>query len=140
MSRVPNLGMSRDMKERDTLARVDDRVRQNKVKSACAHIYGSALGVTSTAVENLLRDQSLVPASVSFVISSPLNRDHSVKNAFSDRLMFLGFNLFCMLVVNLMHEFELSVWKTLFTHLIHILYAVSERPGALVDELNSRYI
>ena len=45
-----------------------------------------------------------------------------------------------MMVVDLMHEFELGVWKTLFTHLIRILYAVSERPGALVDELNSRYV
>ena len=138
MSRVPNLGMSRDMKERDTLARVDDRVRQNKVKSARAHIYGSALGVTSTAVENLLRDQSLVPASVSFVISSPLNHDHSVKNAFSDRLAFLGFNLFCMLVVDLMHEFELGVWKALFTHLLWILGS-AQAGDTLVNELDRRY-
>ena len=45
-----------------------------------------------------------------------------------------------MMVVDLMHEFELGVWKSLFTHLIRILYAASERPGALVDELNSRYV
>ena len=86
MSRVHYLGMSRDMKERDVLARVDNRVRQNKIQGARSHIYGSALGVTSTAVENLLKDQSLVPASVSFVFSLPPKRDHSVKNAFSDRL------------------------------------------------------
>ena len=45
-----------------------------------------------------------------------------------------------MMVVDLMHEFELGVWKTLFTHLMRILYAASERPGALVDELNARCV
>ena len=68
MTWVHNLGIAQDMKERDTLARVDDRLRQNKIRSVRSHIYGSALGVTSTAVENLLKDQSLAPASVSFVI------------------------------------------------------------------------
>ena len=43
-----------------------------------------------------------------------------------------------MLVVDLLHEFELGVFKSLFTHLIRILYAASERPGALVDALNTR--
>ena len=45
-----------------------------------------------------------------------------------------------MMVVDLMHEFELGVWKNLFTHLIRILHAASERPGALADELNARYV
>ena len=44
-----------------------------------------------------------------------------------------------MMVVDLMHEFELGVWKTLFTHLIRILHAASDRPGALADILNTRY-
>lgn len=44
-----------------------------------------------------------------------------------------------MMVVDLMHEFELGVWKVLFTHLIRILHAASNRPGALVDILNTRY-
>jgi hypothetical protein len=43
-----------------------------------------------------------------------------------------------MLVVDLLHEFELGVWKTLFTHLIRILYAAA--PGdTLVVELDRRY-
>ncbi|KIM53599.1 hypothetical protein SCLCIDRAFT_79978, partial [Scleroderma citrinum Foug A] len=78
-----------------------------RIKSAHAHIYDSTLGVMSTAVESLLKDQSLVPTS----------------NTFSTSLSHLGFNLFCMLVVDLMHEFELGVWKALLTHLICILSA-----------------
>ena len=30
-----------------------------------------------------------------------------------------------MLVVDLLHEFELGVWKALFTHLIRVLYAAA---------------
>ena len=66
MNHVHNLGMARDIKERGTLVRIDDRVRQNKIQSACAHIYEVGLGVTSVAVEDLLKDQSLVPTSVRF--------------------------------------------------------------------------
>ena len=44
-----------------------------------------------------------------------------IQNAFSDRLAPLGFNFFSMLVVDLMHEFELGVWKALFIHLLRIL-------------------
>ena len=42
-----------------------------------------------------------------------------------------------MLVVDLMHEFELGVWKWLFIHLLRILRAVS---GALLNELDHQYV
>ena len=42
-----------------------------------------------------------------------------------------------MLVVDLLHEFELGVWKALFTHLIRVLYAADSH-GSLVAELNLR--
>jgi hypothetical protein len=44
-----------------------------------------------------------------------------------------------MLVVDLLHEFELGVWKALFTHLIRILYAAAPG-GSLVAELDQRYV
>jgi len=44
-----------------------------------------------------------------------------------------------MLVVDLLHEFELGVWKALFTHLIRILHAADPR-GGLVAELDRRYV
>ena len=37
-----------------------------------------------------------------------------------------------------MHEFELGVWKSLFTHLIRILYAASPG-GQLVNMLDESY-
>jgi hypothetical protein len=44
-----------------------------------------------------------------------------------------------MLVVNLMHKFELEVWKALFTHLIWILYTTT-LGGKLVAILDERYV
>ena len=43
-----------------------------------------------------------------------------------------------MLVVDLMHEFELGVWKALFTHLICIL-AATAAGDTLVNELDCCY-
>ena len=64
------------------------------------------------------------------------------QNAFCEQLKQSGkeFDISKMMVVDLLHEFELGVWKALFTHLIRILHAASERPGALVDVLNTRYV
>jgi hypothetical protein len=41
-----------------------------------------------------------------------------------------------MLVVDLMHEFELGVWKALFIHLLRILLAAQ---AASLHELDHRY-
>jgi hypothetical protein len=61
------------------------------------------------------------------------------QNAFSEKLGCLGFNLFIMLVVDLMHEFELGVWKALFVHLIRILSSACAG-DELVHELDRRYV
>jgi hypothetical protein len=45
-----------------------------------------------------------------------------------------------MLVVDLMHEFELGVWKTLFTHLIRLLYAAGNGFDKLIVELDRWYV
>lgn len=42
-----------------------------------------------------------------------------------------------MLLVDLMHEFELGVWKYLFIHLLRMLNAVDK---TLVNELDRRYV
>jgi hypothetical protein len=47
-----------------------------------------------------------------------------------------GFDFFPMLVVDIMHEFELGVWKALFIHLLRILDCID--PG-LIIEMNRRY-
>ena len=67
------------------------------------------------------------------MISSP-----HLKNIFAEKLGRFGFDPYQMLVVDLMHEFELGVWKAVFTHFIQILYAAGPS-GSLVSELDKRY-
>ncbi|KZP26571.1 hypothetical protein FIBSPDRAFT_781724, partial [Athelia psychrophila] len=76
---------------------------------------------------------------------------HPVLNIFAERLGHLGLNPYSMLVVDLLHEFELGVWKYVFVHLIRLLGAACGAaarkqqgegplpPGSLVDELDKRY-
>lgn len=40
-----------------------------------------------------------------------------------------------MLVVDLLHEFELGVWKNIFIHLLRIVASVNQ-----LHELNRRYV
>ena len=61
---------------------------------------------------------------------------HYHQNTFLNR--FSGyFNISFMFVVDLMHEFELGVWKAVFTHLMRILYEAGD--GA-INELNERFV
>jgi hypothetical protein len=56
--------MSLDMKQRQSLARIDDNARQSKVTISRSHIYDNGYGVRSNIVETLLKEHSLVPTSV----------------------------------------------------------------------------
>jgi hypothetical protein len=60
-----------------------------------------------------------------------------LKNAFSAKLGSLGFNFYQMLLVDLLHEFVLGVWKALFIHLLRMLVSYNK---ALVNELDRRYV
>jgi hypothetical protein len=59
------------------------------------------------------------------------------QNVFSDKLMPLGFNMFDMLVVDLLHEVELGVWKSVFIHLLRLLDCHDE---SLKHELDQRQV
>lgn len=59
------------------------------------------------------------------------------QNAFVEQLG-RNFSVSRMLVPDFLHEFELGVWKSLFTHLIRVLYAAIP-DGTLVYELNARF-
>ena len=59
-----------------------------------------------------------------------------MQNAFSERLSKFGFDFHSMFVVDMLHEFELGVWKAIFTHLLRLLYA---QGGNGILKLNERY-
>ena len=64
--------------------------------------------------------------------------DSSIQNAFSSRLAATGFDIFSALVVDLLHEFEIGVWKSLFNHLLRVLQACGGTKEALANELDER--
>jgi hypothetical protein len=79
LDRVVNMGQHRDMTQRETLARVDDVSRRNRVASAREIIYEKNYAVDSKAVDNLLQVDSLVPTAVrdadrSLLLSGHLTR------------------------------------------------------------------
>ena len=45
-----------------------------------------------------------------------------------------------MFVPDLLHEFELGVWKATFTHLMHILYANGEDGIQHLNEWYDKYL
>ena len=62
---VVDMGKRRDMTQRETLARIDDMSRRNRVDSAREIIYEKNYAVDGNPVENLLKVDSLVPTAVS---------------------------------------------------------------------------
>ncbi|KII95409.1 hypothetical protein PLICRDRAFT_48393 [Plicaturopsis crispa FD-325 SS-3] len=120
---IDRVGLKRDISRRIEAARQTvvanvtyavDRARQ--------FLYEKALPVGGVAIENLLKGMSLVPTI----------------NTFTAKLGAFDFDPYQMLVVDLLHEFELGVWKATFSHLIRVLYAVSPA-GRAVQTLNERY-
>jgi hypothetical protein len=95
-------------------------------------------GVDSAAVKRLLKEQSWVPTLVGpdwCHVSAFVT--HLIPEYIGKKLGPFGLDPFAMLVVDLLHEFELGVWKTIFTHLIRLLHAAAPG-GKLVAELDRR--
>ena len=63
----------------------------------------------------------------------------SVQNAFFTTSLPSNFSIYRALVVDLLHEFEIGVWKRLFIHLIRLLEAVGGAASALTAELDHRF-
>ncbi|KDQ32506.1 hypothetical protein PLEOSDRAFT_1012017, partial [Pleurotus ostreatus PC15] len=120
---LDKMGLRRDRTMRETLRRIP----MNLVERARNFIYRTALPIGGAAVNNLLKASSSIPVLNAF--TSCLTDAARVNDVFDTSRI---------LVVDLLHEFELGVWKALFTHLIRMLYA-SPCGGELVNELNLRF-
>ncbi|KXN87761.1 hypothetical protein AN958_08173 [Leucoagaricus sp. SymC.cos] len=114
------LGTRRDWLIRVQSRRIDDGKRQKIVQRARRYIFEKGHSITSSKIEKLLGPLSLVP----------------VENAFSKQFAMLGFNFYEMVAPDLLHEFELGIWKRTFTHLLRILVA---NGGDGIQQLNERY-
>ncbi|CAE6538191.1 unnamed protein product [Rhizoctonia solani] len=120
MDLIHKMGTRSDMQARTKHPRRDSLHRQKLVTRARSLIYKDHKAVGNTEVEGLLRPTSLVPT----------------ENAFSRRLFSLKFNFYNMFVVDLLHEIELGVWKSLLTHLIRILFGCG---ADVIAKFNHRF-
>jgi hypothetical protein len=138
MKDIPLMGTVNDQRRRFTTAREDDHVRRFKVQLARKFIYCEGRPVNGKAVNDVLFSTSAVPTTVCPKLNLGCMHVsiHLSQNAFSDRLGSLpGFHLYRMLVPDLMHEFELGVWKSVFIHLLRMLNCEGED---VVSEFNTR--
>ncbi|KAG6906368.1 hypothetical protein DXG01_014299, partial [Tephrocybe rancida] len=114
------MGMILDMERRTATIRLNDQDLKAKVTAVRSIIHQKGFAVNSKAVEAVLQPTSLVPA----------------MNAFSNALGKFGFNHFQMLVVDILHEWEVGTWKAILIHLIRLVY---ESKGNNVGLLDARY-
>jgi hypothetical protein len=136
-SEIQDLGTKRDLARREIKKRVDDDRRRMLVETARDMVYMEGVRPGAKSIANLLASRALIPTRVSIlVVTSTVALTNTFeKNAFSERLSRHGFDFHSMFVVDLMHEFELGVWKAVFTHLLRILYA---QGGDGIQKLNER--
>ncbi|KAJ3530305.1 hypothetical protein NMY22_g8628 [Coprinellus aureogranulatus] len=121
LDEIAAMGQPGDREIRTSRRRVDSAERQTKIDRARSMIYQRKhLSVNSKPVEAILQPTSLVPT----------------QNAFSERLLPHGFNVFDMAAVDILHEVEIGVWKSLFLHLLRLLEVVDP---ALINVLDRRY-
>ncbi|KAG9103428.1 hypothetical protein FRC06_010846 [Ceratobasidium sp. 370] len=120
MANAHKMGTRSDIYARNNTQRCDNLMRQKLVNWARALIYEGNKAVSNTEVEDLLQPTSLVPT----------------QNAFSQQLLPLKFDFHKIFVFDLLHEIELGVWKSLFQHLVRILYGCGPD---IVAEFNRRF-
>jgi hypothetical protein len=110
----------------------------NLVQTVHNCIYKLDYSIASKKIDNMLKPFSMMPTIVSKTSCSLLTISKtSPQNAFVEKLLPLGFNPYPMFVVDLMHEFELEVWKATFIHILRVLNAAAPA-GKHLTKLNLR--
>ncbi|KAF8348458.1 hypothetical protein F5887DRAFT_1071390 [Amanita rubescens] len=117
---ISEMGKKRDIVNRSKQARVDDITTQVRIAGARNAIFESGDSFNSNYIQLATGETSLT----------------AVRSAFSTRFYEYGFNHYNMFVPDLLHEFELGVWKATFIHLMRILHA---NGNDSIQNLNKRY-
>ena len=129
------LGTKYDQRRRETHQRKDDAARRTDVELARKWLYRDGTAITSVYIDRLLGPKSLVPTRVGPIFFTACVNSNMSQNAFSEKLGPHGFDFYSLFVPDLLHEFELGVWKAVFTHLMRLLYACG---GDGIQVLNER--
>ncbi|KAG8697132.1 hypothetical protein FRC09_008057 [Ceratobasidium sp. 395] len=116
--RIYKLGSSEDRNTRANQPRIQDRAHWENVEETRRLIFYEGLAIKSARVEEILKPTSSVPTISAFVT----------------RLGY-GFQTTRMLVPDMLHQFEIGVWKDFFIHLVRLL---NSRGSAVTAEFNTR--
>ncbi|KAI0757776.1 hypothetical protein C8Q80DRAFT_1216250 [Daedaleopsis nitida] len=119
---ICDAGSHEDSQRREDV-RKDDHTTISSINQARKLVFENGYSLAGTRVKDVLKGQSLTPIQV------------SLSNAFSIRLAETGLNSYEMLAPDLMHEFELGVWKNTFNHIVRLINAQGEHKLA---EFNRR--
>ena len=135
-SKIPEAGTAFDKWQHEKSRHVDNLNRNWNVSLVRDFIYERGFRVRSAAVEHLLAEESYTPTKVRHLTF----KDSQILNPCISECIFItwsfSFNFFDMLVPDFMHEFELNIWKALFTHLVHILVSQGD---STIQEFNRWY-
>ncbi|OSD06437.1 hypothetical protein PYCCODRAFT_1442622 [Trametes coccinea BRFM310] len=105
--KIIEMGTANDIARRNWI-RVDNTDLNHRINLTRRWIFEKGMPITSVYISRILDEMSITPT----------------RSAFSTRLRPHGFNFYSLFVPDLLHEFELGVWKSIFTHLLRLLYAV----------------
>ncbi|KAI0823815.1 hypothetical protein BC628DRAFT_1420563 [Trametes gibbosa] len=114
------MGTKRDMAIRQNKRCEDTPWLQRTLVRIRGWIFNRGLATEGKAIEAVLNATSTSPN----------------QSAFSRCLAKYGFDIYRMLVPDVMHEIELGTWKATMTHLVRILTCIGP---SVVNELNIRY-
>ena len=128
---IKGLGTKVDRQRRAKLRECNERYWA-QVETAQEIIYKKGYAVNSKAVNSVIGSESFTPTRVSRL--TPIKMSAiliTLQSAFVSALDKFGQKFFSLFIVDLMHEFELGVWKAVLTHLLRILH--TQGPGVVVE-------
>ncbi|KAI0716914.1 hypothetical protein C8Q76DRAFT_420457 [Earliella scabrosa] len=116
---LPDMGTRADhFRRRKT--RTDNAYIQGRIKLARKWLFEDGVPLTSVWLKRILDPLSLTPT----------------RPALSAKLSDYGLDVYSLYVPDLLHEFELGVWKNTLTHLVRILHSMG---GGKVQVFNERF-
>ncbi|KAF6760980.1 hypothetical protein DFP72DRAFT_804695 [Ephemerocybe angulata] len=112
LSRVDQLGTPEDMEIRTTCARTDDEATAKSIEKARKALYLRGVSFGNKSVVSQLGPKSL----------------RACQNAFSQRLSEHGVNSYDLFAPDLLHEFEIGVYKATLTQELRIAHVAGALP------------
>ncbi|RXW13303.1 hypothetical protein EST38_g12551 [Candolleomyces aberdarensis] len=121
--KIPNLGMISDNNYHEMHYRFDDKPIWFTISKARGWLFNGK-DIRTRRFKRLLEPHSLTAS----------------RSAFSTRLVDdPNFNVYDILAPDLLHEFEIGVFKAFFTHLIRVLHTLEKDAVSVLNSRNPRY-